>query len=541
LADKLLSRTHSITTKPAAHLAIIAGVSGLIYLAIFTLRFPLTAFYATIPPIDYAKLTNYSPGGLLIYVIGLGLLFGLYLYGVRLAAPAGDESDQPPVPASLVFLGSAVLAAGSILAYPLTAIDLFIYAIRTRGWALYGLNPLTTAPEQLPAGDPWLNLAGEWIDAASPYGPAWELLSRGAFTLSGGGFLAHLLALKLLAALAYLGCVWLVYDTLQQLRPEWATAGTLAFAWSPLTLLESVQNGHNDIVMSFFLLAASWVFVGWQLKGHRAQTIDPAVGTELPEQATRWLTTGLAPLFICVFLALSILIKFVTIVTLPFFLLGLVSRREDLIRRLASMAGYALLVALLVALPLLPFWPGLENWAVLQAGRQAGRSLLALLILGLSDPLGLNTAFDWSRNLILGLFGLIYLYLLGRTIVRLRHISARPEAERPGLAAPLPILPSFLALFWYVLLAAPVFHAWYLLWFLPLAALLLPARPPLAGAVVFSITALLIIPYFETIRVWYPALLRNQFIGHLVGVPLLILPPALALLWPISPGKKSEV
>lgn len=532
LADKLLSRTPAITNKPAAQLAIIAGVSGLIYMVIFTLRFPLATFYTTIPPIDYTKLTNYSPGGLMIYVIGIGLLFGLYLYGVRLAAPAGDESDKP-ISGSIVFLGSAVLAASSIFAYPLSAIDLFIYAIRTRGWALYGLNPLATAPEQLPASDPWLNLAGEWIDAASPYGPIWELLSRGAFTLSGGGFLAHLLGLKLLAVLAYLGCVWLVYDTLQQLRPEWATAGTLAFAWSPLTLLESVQNGHNDIVMTLFLLAAVWVFVGWQLRGRRTQTMHPA--------AIRWLTPGLAPLLICILLALSILIKFVTIVTLPFFLLGLVSRQEDLIRRLASMAGYGLLMALLVALPLLLFWPGLENWAVLQAGDQAGRSLLALLILGLSDPLGLNTAFDLSRNLILGLFGLIYLYLLWRTVARLRHISSRPQAERPGLAALLPISPSFFVLFWYVLLAAPVFHAWYLLWFLPLAALLLPDRRPLSGAVVFSVTALLLIPYFETIRVWYPALLRNQFIGHLVGVPLLILPPALALLWPISPGKKSEV
>ncbi|HEX9925225.1 MAG TPA: hypothetical protein VGD99_21390, partial [Anaerolineae bacterium] len=89
MADKLLSRTPAITNKPTTHLAIIAGVSGLIYVVIFTLRFPLTTFYETIPPIDYTKLTNYSPGGLMIYVIGIGLLFGLYLYGVRLAAPAG--------------------------------------------------------------------------------------------------------------------------------------------------------------------------------------------------------------------------------------------------------------------------------------------------------------------------------------------------------------------------------------------------------------------------------------------------------------------
>jgi hypothetical protein len=100
---------------------------------------------------------------------------------------------------------------------------------------------------------------------------------------------------------------------------------------------------------------------------------------------------------------------------------------------------------------------------------------------------------------------------------------------------------SFHVLFWYVLLVAPVFHAWYLLWFLPLAALLLPDQRPLMATIIFSITALFIIPYFETIRVWYPALLNNPLLGHLIGVPLLIVPPALALLWPIRPRAKSEV
>jgi hypothetical protein len=86
-----------------------------------------------------------------------------------------------------------------------------------------------------------------------------------------------------------------------------------------------------------------------------------------------------------------------------------------------------------------------------------------------------------------------------------------------------------------------VFHAWYLLWFLPLAALLLPYQAPLRAAIIFSMTALFVIPYFETIRVWYPALLENQLLGHLIGVPLLIGPPALALLWPISSSAESEV
>ena len=192
-------------------------------------------------------------------------------------------------------------------------------------------------------------------------------------------------------------------------------------------------------------------------------------------------------------------------------------------------------IAVLAIVPMLSFWPGVDEWAVLKAGGQAGRSLLALLVLGFRDSLGLSLAFDAAQYLIFALFGLVYLYFLWQTLVKVGH--PLPPTEM----ATLPVLPTFYVLFWYVLLAAPVLHAWYLLWFLPLASFLLPNRRPLIASTVFSITALLIIPYFETIRVWYPTLLQNQLIGHLIGVPLLIGPPVLALLWSINLGKTEEI
>jgi hypothetical protein len=137
-----------------------------------------------------------------------------------------------------------------------------------------------------------------------------------------------------------------------------------------------------------------------------------------------------------------------------------------------------------------------------------------------------NRAFDGSRNLILGVYLLIYAYALWQTL----KPAAQPLAPRQ------PIAMAFMVLFWYVLLAAPVFHAWYLLWFLPLAPLLLPQRRPLTAAIIFSVTALLVIPYFETIRIWYPQLLHNHFLGHLIGVSFLTIPPALAMLGAIRPA-----
>ncbi|MBN1217614.1 MAG: glycosyltransferase family 39 protein [Anaerolineae bacterium] len=523
MTHRLVALKNLLPNSPPAQLILIAGLSGLIYAFIFTLPFPLASLYHTIPPVDYTKLTHYSPEGMATYGLGLVALFGLYLWAIQIATP--DQNGQPATSGRFIFASSAILAIISILSYPLTAIDFFIYAIHTRGWALYNLLPQTTPPQALPHTDPWLGLAAEWGDNPSPYGPVWELLSLGGFYLSGGDFLFHLFALKILAALAYMGCVFLVYKTLQHLQPEWAVAGAIAFGWSPLVLLESVQNAHNDIVMVFFLLAAVWALAKWT-------TRYPLLHKFSFNPLLR---------LMCLFLALSILVKFVTIIIVPFLLIGMVMPQPKWRQRLAAMALYGALIGGLVLIAMLPVWPGAENWAVLKAGSGAGRSLLALLILALRDFLGTNTAFDVARNLILAVFALIYLFYLGKTIYRLWNMPSPSPPPFVSLSFYLPLSAAFLVLFWYVLLVAPVFHAWYLLWFLPLAILLLPYRRPFIASTVFSITALLVIPYFETIRVWYPILLENHLLGHLIGVPLLIVLPAITLLWPISPSENSEV
>ncbi len=322
-----------------------------------------------------------------------------------------------------------------------------------------------------------------------------------------------------MSAVAYLGCVWLLYKILAALQPRWTVAGTIAFAWNPLVLFESVQNAHNDIVMVFFMLAAIFVL---------AQT-DSGTKTK-----SNWQTSYL---LICLLLVLSILVKFVTIITVPFFLLAMAHRYSGWPKRIGAMVIYGVVIGLLVLIFMLPVWPGWQDWAVLQAGSGAGRSILALLILTFRDSLGTNTAFDLSRNGILLIYALIYGYYLWQTFSALH----KAESETTVHPALLVSVPAFYVLFWYVLLAVPVFHAWYLLWFLPLAPFLLPKQRPLNASIVFSITALLVIPYFETVRVWYPFLLQNQFWGHLIGVPLLVLPPALTLLWPVSSTGKSEV
>jgi 4-amino-4-deoxy-L-arabinose transferase-like glycosyltransferase len=271
-------------------------------------------------------------------------------------------------------------------------------------------------------------------------------------------------------------------------------------------LIEVAQNAHNDIVMIFFMLAAVWAL------------------TTTRRNDSPLLYDGL----VCLFLALSVLTKFITIVIVPFFLLALMSRGQRWPDRFARLIGFGLLIGALVVIGTLPLWPGWDQWAVVQGADSAGRSILALLVLTLRDALKFEPAFDVARKVLLGLWVLIYTYALWR----LFKIVWQSKADRSKAVIQHTLASSFLALFWLLLLVMPIFHAWYLLWCFPLAVLLLPQRRPLQAVIVFSITALYIIPYFETIRVWVPELLRNPLLGHIIGVTLLTVPPIVTLLWP---------
>jgi ABC-type multidrug transport system fused ATPase/permease subunit len=501
-------RVYWKNTSADTRLWIIALGSGLVYLA-FTLPFPLNRYYVVNPPVDYAKLTRHSALGFTAYFVGIILLFILSVIGLRILARSNNIERN----IRFVLMTGGIFAIILIFSYPQTAIDLFINAIRSRAWALYGLSPFITSPEVIPPSDPWVGLAGEWADIASPYGPIWELLSLGAYYLSGGGFLNHLFAIKILCVLAYIGSVWLVYRIILEIRPEWAVVGAAFFAWNPLVLFESVQNAHNDIVMVFFLLAAIWAFV------------------QLMQATDRRKKLWYSGIFVLAFVV-SILVKFVTVMVLPFFLLTLALRQKTWSQRIFLLAAYGLAVAGLLVLFMWPYWPGFDNWAVLDVGEGAGRSLMALLILVLRPIIGTNQAFDITKSIIYIGLGLLYLWCLW--LVWMKRYQ-RSQRESTLLNSPLDrsIFAGFAVLFGYALFGASTFHAWYFLWCLPLAALLIPAIRTTSVAWTSSLAALLIIPYFETIRVWIPSLNQNHLLGHAIGVPLLLIPVLLALWKPL--------
>lgn len=198
--------------------------------------------------------------------------------------------------------------------------DIYSYTWYSRIWVEHRLSPYTHPPVE------FLNLDREgsihwvgWQKEPAVYGPAWMLISSAFYRTSQllqDSFSAQLLSLRLLADLAHLlngALVWAIaglmlarkgpvralqrfrrpYPRLQA-RTRWRrdarlarlrsdtvtpddgqpagnlgfqTAALLFYLWNPLLLVEFAGNGHNDVLMLTFVLAAIWLYLKgmWQL------------------------------------------------------------------------------------------------------------------------------------------------------------------------------------------------------------------------------------------------------------------------------------
>nr|MBA3644303.1 hypothetical protein [Chloroflexia bacterium] len=166
----------------------------------FAWRYPLPNHSDTL--VDIGKLADYGIAEFVGYVVGHSTMFLLYLLALR----ETRHSSRGALP--IVMASGGVLAAIMALMYPVNAIDLFIYAVRSRLWTSYGENPLAARPVDFP-NDPFLAFASpEWADNVSPYGPLWNLIAAPITWASGDDLLQALLGFKLLAVVSVLLGGW---------------------------------------------------------------------------------------------------------------------------------------------------------------------------------------------------------------------------------------------------------------------------------------------------------------------------------------------
>jgi alpha-1,6-mannosyltransferase len=401
------------------------GAAMALILAAFAWHYPLAGNTSHLA--DIGTLSSYRTTAYVGYLGGIILLFACYLLGwrVSLAMPHGRAA------AAVFTFGTAMVAAMGAM-YPVNAIDLFIYAVRSRLFTAHGADPIAVSPNAFPA-DPLLHFASaEWADDVSPYGPLWTWIAAPVTWLSGDRIAVALIAFKVLSAVSVLAGAWLIYRIVAVDRPERAATGALLYLWNPLVLWEGVGNGHNDVVLVVPMLLALLV---WK------------------RRRERWVI----PL-----LVVAALIKYVTVLLLPIVSVAVWRRAGSSVQR-ANVIASSLALSLGAALiGLAPFY---DLGAIRRSLERQGDILLTSPAAVAVDLIAHQSDPGPARDLV-KLAGVAV--LLGCILWQMSAVRRDPDALAGA---------AFEVLFVYLLVASWQFRSWYLIWLVALAAVLVESRP----------------------------------------------------------------
>jgi hypothetical protein len=467
-------KTQSTDSTTVALLAGVAGLSLLLYLLAFVRPYNLFELYQR-PRLELYDISKDYPMARWLLVAVFLIQGALYWLGWRLAQRTRARA------AWIVVLGSAAAFSAALLfMYPLDAADIFDNIMHGRILGVYGANPFRQIAARF-SEDPFLPYMA-WRRTPSAYGPAWEVMAAVTARMVGDNIVANVIAFKLLVAAFLAASVGVVAATLRHLAPERALAGVLWLAWNPVVLYETLGNGHNDIVMVFWILAAAWAL--------------------LRQRYTLSILSLMA----------GALVKFVPLLILP--AAGLIALRElgNARARLRFLIVTTFSALLLFALAYGPFWYGIETLGIERRTRLFTASLPAVIYALLQPRMGAEHASSVIGGIAAGLTLLFAIWQ-----------GIRAWQNRSQLSF---VQATFNILMFYLLLTCLWFQQWYAVWPLAIAALL-PAGPPVYLAFVLSYATLLAKqlifgPMFFWIRPLPPKPWRELRFGPTVlGVPWL--------------------
>jgi hypothetical protein len=452
LRNVAVLRTNLIVDWFVEHKSVLA-LSGFAILNVLIYGFVLLPMASLLelsqtPRLNLYTLSERSYNGLwrvILAFLGLGLI---YWQGWRVA-----RNIQGKIAWAIV-LGSA-LASGILLLflYPFGAADVFDNVFRGRILGIYQSNPFVQTPLHF-AKDPFFDYI-VWKRSPSAYGPGWEVLAGLAARLAvslaahlgGDGVIVNVLAFKMLPGVFLLASLGLVALILRKQAPERALAGTLLLAWNPIVLYETWGNGHNDMAMVFWMLAAVFALIN-----HRYTLAILA------------LVAGALFKFIPLLLILPALAFAVRCLGhLPPWRIAkkLLVYSPRITPRARFLATTATLSILLVVYAYAPFWKGVKVLNITRRTQLYSSSLPASVYHILLDR-------HWDEEKAATILSLSALGLTGLfTILKSRGVWRKPEFDEFVESA-------VQILLFYLLVACLWFQNWYSLWPLGLVPLLRP-------------------------------------------------------------------
>jgi hypothetical protein len=246
------------------------------------------------------------------------------LYALR--RPDRLDEDTPRALLRWAWVFALVMAPAA----PVMVTDFWLSVAwgRTLWW---GGNPYYDVPAAASIGLPM-----DRVTMHMTYGPLWAHLSWLVTALARGSVLWSAVLFKLVLGSAWCATLWLIERLMRRRAIVERCAAIVIVGWLPIGVVQSVGDGHNDVMMVLGVIA--WLFL-------------------LERGDRRWATVALA---------LSVAAKYVSA---PLFLLDLLhvhdamGSRPSIARRVRDYVPRALIAALTVALTFAPVFRSLRFFA----------------------------------------------------------------------------------------------------------------------------------------------------------------------------------
>lgn len=347
-----------------------------------------------------------------IIIIGLLLIFSIiYLMIVKKEKEIFKNKKQ-------IILFILIIAFIFMMILPFLSSDIYYYIGDSWLASKYGENPYYTSVKDLQdngINDEILNNTGYWKNTTSVYGPIWNSIAKLLVSLSFGKVTIALFVFKIASLLIHVLNSYLMYKITK------SNKYMLLYGLNPLVLVELLSNVHNDIYLILFILLALYFLI-------RKKNIY----------------------FTVIFLALSICVKYSTVLIVPFILLYYFKDKSIPKRILYCMiAGISILV--IVILFYLPYYQDMSIFTnMLVQGDRYSQSIVLLLMQRLN-----NKIFLLIDSIRLPVFAIIYVSLLINILFKRQH-SIKELFNKYNVV-----------MIVFIFCVLTNFQKWYILWLLP--------------------------------------------------------------------------
>lgn len=216
-------------------------------------------------------------------VLFTGLQVSLFLWYVCLLRLVHQKGVSTRNVVILIVISMAAL----LFSFPGFSYDIFNYIATAKVTYFWRENPYLVMPIEIP-NEPSLAFLHA-SNKVALYGPSWILLTAVPHVAGMGNLFVTFFTFKVFVYFFYIGTLRLIWKISK------SPFSLAFFALNPLVTIETLGNGHNDVVMMFFALFAFYLLEKKRYVGS------------------------------CVALIFSILIKYATIALMPIYIYSLFS------------------------------------------------------------------------------------------------------------------------------------------------------------------------------------------------------------------------